>query len=94
VIGPTEQFGLSEKVSWRDLGESLVLMNLDSGETFQLADSSAFLFLQFSEGPKSVIEASRALMEEFEVEEAIALADSLQFAEMLRQEGLLERAGP
>lgn len=81
----------------RVAGENLAIPSGESAHRLSgllaLNDSGTFLFnlLQTERSPEELV---AAMMDEYDVDPAVAQADVAEFLEILRQNGLLEEAAP
>ena len=89
--GPAQTL-VSDHVTWKPLGNSLVLLNLADSTYYVLNETASSLFHGVQEG-KSDRQIAEGLAEEFDCSVAQAFADVGEAREYLVNEGVLKAAG-
>jgi hypothetical protein len=83
----------SEGLSWRQVGDEVVLLDTKSAEYLSVNRTGAFLWPRMVQGC-TVTELTEALADHFGVSAEQAATDTDSFLDSLRQLGLLEEEYP
>ena len=75
---PGTKFKLNELITWRDVDDELIILELESGNYYSLNDIGRFIWLQLS-ADKSFAEIVSEITEEYEAGEDQARHDSYHF---------------
>jgi methyltransferase-like protein len=78
-------------IAWRIVDEEAVLVNVKKDEVIHLDPVASFIWSKM-DGQASMQEIADAVVEEFEVDLETALADSMEFARRLLEQGAAEVA--
>lgn len=88
MIGPESHPCRSEHVLVQESGGSLVLLDSESGQYFNLDEVGASIW-HLADGTRSVATIVSVLAEEYDAPAATIEADALELLDELREEGLL-----
>ena len=66
-MNDSDRYSVSDKVTWKDLGESIVVLNLVSSEYYTLNESASFIWRALSQG-NSVAEMQALLLDAYDAE--------------------------
>ena len=88
-ICDTTVLSISENASFQSLGEGAVVLLIDSGQLYTCNEVTE-AFLKLVDGRRSFDTIIAALLEEFDVEQAVAQRDFREIAGHLSSEGILE----
>jgi hypothetical protein len=86
---PQSKLRRAEGIAWRMIEEEVVLVNVRQDEVIHLNPAASFLWSSI-DGETSLEEIARAMTDVFEVERETALADILDFAGRLLEQGAAE----
>ena len=84
--------GLSDKASFRSLGDSGVILMTDSGQLYS-CNSTAEAFLRRMDGDRTIAAIASEIGEEFDVEPNVLLADLEEIISYLISEGVVVSVG-
>ncbi|MFH1679442.1 MAG: PqqD family protein [Candidatus Eisenbacteria bacterium] len=87
-LGPDSVLKRSPSVPWRTIDRKGILVDLESGYYFSLNSTGQYIWGQL-DGARSIREIARRVVEQFEVDEETALADCLELATRLLDQGLV-----
>lgn len=85
-----ETFTPSDDLSWRDVNDEMVVLNLKSGEYYTFNDVGRVAWLALADG-KSVDEIVDAIVEEYDVQRDAAASDVRHFIDGLVQNRVVEK---
>jgi hypothetical protein len=88
-ISLTTRLSVPPQVISRLVGDETVILDLESGMYFGLDGVGKIIWESISDG-RSLGEAAEVVYSEYQVDEATALADVIEFATNLVDRGLLE----
>lgn len=89
ALGPHSRLRRVDGIAWRIIESEAVLVNVRKDEVLHLNPTASFLW-SCLEGGKTLAVIAAEMAGEFEVTEEEALADILEFAERLLQQGVAE----
>jgi hypothetical protein len=75
-VNPTSRYTISEKVTWKDLGENVVVLNLFTSEYYTLNETASIIWRALVQG-NSAPEIQSLLLEVFDAEPG-TINDALQ----------------
>ena len=78
----------SPNVPWRTVDGKGILVDLESGYYFSLNKTGQFIWGQIN-GERTMSEIANRVVEQFEVENEMALKDCLELAQRLHDQGLI-----
>lgn len=84
-------YSLSKEYVWKEVGDSVVVLHLDSGRYFSLNDSGSFIWKAIMDG-LSLGGIVEKLTAEFNVDEASARKDTEAMIEQLATKGAISQA--
>ena len=82
-------YGKNEEFIWSELDGEAVLLNVKSGDYFGLNDTG-LSFWEKVDGQRSLSAIVDLMLEEYEVERAVLMADMAELAQEMAAKGLLE----
>lgn len=85
----TTTAGLHPDLTWREVDETVLVLDLRSGKYLELNATGSVLWKRLAEGSADEDQLVAALQEEFEVSDEQARTDVTAFLASLRQGGLL-----
>jgi hypothetical protein len=77
-----------EKMTWRELGEQIVVLDLATSRYLSIGGPGAFIWKRLSKGA-TLTELVDLVVAEYDIDEATALADTETFLADLRARSLL-----
>ncbi|WP_419909227.1 PqqD family protein [Hoeflea sp.] len=89
ALDPNMTFKLADKATFRSVGDSGVILMIDSGQIYS-CNSTAEAFLRMTDGNKSLGETADAVCEEFEVSREQLLSDLEELLTYLQSEGVID----
>lgn len=89
ALGPRSRLRRVDGIAWRIIEGEAVLVNVRKDEVLHLNPTASFLWSCLDSG-KTLAVIAAEMSGEFEVTEEEALADILEFAELLLQQGVAE----
>ena len=84
---------LGPDVVCREVGDSFALLDTASGVYYSVDGAADTCMRMMGEGA-TIADVAAAVAAEYQVEESEALADIIELAQALRQEGLVETSAP
>lgn len=75
-------------ITWREFGVEGVLLDLHSGEYFQLDDVGLMIWMQI-DGRKTAARIVQEIISHFDADTGILAADTIEFLEDLLSKGLI-----
>jgi hypothetical protein len=91
-LGPRTRLRRIEGIAWRMIEGEVVLVNVRSDEVMHLNPAASFLWSNL-DGQLSLEDIARAITEEYDVDLDTALADAVEFASSLVEQGAVEVVG-
>jgi hypothetical protein len=90
-ISSDTTFKTSENITWRNVNEEVVILNLKSGEYFTLNDVGQFVWLAVAD-QKNMEEIRQKVVDAFDVTPEKASEDIEEFISRMLDEGLLHES--
>jgi hypothetical protein len=78
-VSTNDRYEVGSHLTWRWVGEEIVLLHLETSEYLTLNPTGAVLWQALSEGPKTLLELTALLRSEFEVDESTSVRDVAEF---------------
>lgn len=91
-LGPGSRLRRIEGIAWRMIEGEAVLVNVRSDEVMHLNPAASFLWSSL-DGKLSIGDIACCMTEEYDVDPDTALADALEFAGSLVEQGAAEVVG-
>ena len=88
VDSDTRQIELNPRVRYRVVGEDGVLIQMDEGRVIVI-NETGLQILQYLKQPQSKSELASRLVEEFDISQSQALADTCEFITQLENENVI-----
>lgn len=89
VLDPQSKFKLSDKATFRSIGDNGVILKTDTGQIYS-CNSTAEAFLRHMDGKRDLGETADAVCGEFDIERDALLSDLEDLLTYLQSEGVLD----